>query len=75
MVTKYYKPLLSTNIGNVYYPDGLPDVTDDSIPMVSLYNGVNGEDFSIVYTHKQIIENVKRNGGWFCPYIPLGVYG
>jgi hypothetical protein len=61
-----------SHIGDSYYPEGIPNEPScDS--MVCSYDGVDGKEFQIVYTHEQMEQHVERHGGWFMPYIPLGV--
>jgi hypothetical protein len=70
----YWKrPVDLPSYNGKYWPEGVPNESDKSTPVLIDFNDENGEKFSIVYTHVQIGEIVKRTGGVWFPYIPLGV--
>lgn len=73
MNTRFYRPSLMDRIGDSYYPEGIPE--DPNVPSyVSEYIDLEGKQFSLVYTHEQLDRHVEMHGGWFHPYIPLGIY-
>ena len=68
----YRPPMSCPQDGDVYWPDGVPAAHPlDQDVSSCLYIDQNGAEFKICYTFDQIDENVKRNSGWFMPYIPL----
>lgn len=70
MKNKTIKTTTLAHIGEDWYPNGLPDDTDNSVVEKYTYYDMDGNSYNICYSTKQIMDEYNK-WGFFGPYTPL----